>query len=125
MSRPGTPYLAPQILIATDSSMRIETEETFGPVVTIHSVHDDDEAIARMKQSQFGLTAAIFTRDIQAGIQLGQDLETGTVFVNRCDYLDPALAWVGVKKSGRGCTLSSIGYEYLTRPRSFHARHLT
>lgn len=125
MSRPGTPYLAPQILIATDSSMRIETEETFGPVVTIHSVHDDDEAIARMNQSQFGLTAAIFTRDIQAGIQLGQDLETGTVFVNRCDYLDPALAWVGVKKSGRGCTLSSIGYEYLTRPRSFHARHLT
>ncbi|AMQ28534.1 TPA: aldehyde dehydrogenase family protein [Legionella pneumophila] len=122
MDRPGTPYLAPQILTDVNHRMRIMTEETFGPVVGIMSVDSDEEAIERMNDSDYGLTAAVFTQDIHRGIAIGERLQTGTFFINRCDYLDPGLAWTGVKKSGRGCTLSAIGYEYLTRPKSFHIR---
>ena len=120
--RPGTPYLAPQILIDVDHSMRVMTEESFGPVVGIMKVRDDDEAIRLMNDSDFGLTAAIWTSDTEAAVAVGQRVETGTWFMNRCDYLDPALAWTGVKDSGRGCTLSRVGYETLTRPKSFHLR---
>ena len=120
--RPGTPYLAPQILVDVDHRMRVMTEETFGPSVGIMRVGSDDEAIRLMNDSEYGLTAAIFTRDPEAAIALGDRIETGTVFMNRCDYLDPALAWVGVKNSGRGCTLSTLGFEQLTRPKSFHLR---
>jgi len=85
-------------------------------------VRSDDEAVAQMNDSPFGLTAAVWTRDEDAAVTLGEQVHTGTWFMNRCDYLDPALAWVGVKDSGRGCTLSVIGYEHLTRPKSFHLR---
>ncbi|MEX2963733.1 aldehyde dehydrogenase family protein [Microbulbifer sp. TYP-18] len=118
----GTPYMAPQLLTEVDHSMRLMREESFGPVVGVQKVHDDAEALALMNDSDFGLTAAIYSRDATAAQMLGDQLETGTVFLNRCDYLDPALAWTGVKLSGRGCTLSGIGYEYLTRPKSFHFR---
>lgn len=122
MDIPGTPYLAPQILTRVSHHMRIMTEETFGPVVGIMPVSDDEEAIRLMNDSIYGLTASVFTKDIDAGIAIGEQLETGTFFINRCDYLDPALAWTGVKNSGRGCTLSSVGYEALTRPKSFHLK---
>jgi acyl-CoA reductase-like NAD-dependent aldehyde dehydrogenase len=121
----GTPYLAPQVLIDVDHSMRVMTEESFGPVVGIMRVAGDDEAVARMNDSPYGLTAAVWTRDEAAALALGDRVETGTWFMNRCDYLDPALAWTGVKDSGRGCTLSRVGYEALTRPKSFHLRTLT
>jgi len=91
-------------------------------VVGIQRVESDDEAVALMNDSEFGLTAAIFTQDHEAGMALGERVETGTLFINRCDYLDPALAWTGIKNSGRGCTLSSLGYEALTRPKSFHIK---
>jgi len=120
--QPGTPYLAPQVLVDVNHSMRVMTEETFGPVVGIMRVRSDAEALHLMNDSDYGLTAALFTRDPEIARQLGARLETGTVFLNRCDYLDPALAWTGVKNSGRGCTLSRIGYEQLTRPKSFHFR---
>jgi acyl-CoA reductase-like NAD-dependent aldehyde dehydrogenase len=103
----GTPYLAPQVMIDVDHSMRVMTEETFGPVIPIMSVNGDEEAIDLMNDSEFGLTAAIFTQDETAAIEIGNHIDTGTWFMNRCDYLDPALAWTGVKNSGRGCTLSS------------------
>ena len=119
---PGTPYLAPQVLVDVDHSMRVMTEESFGPVVGIMSVRDDDEAVERMNDSPFGLTASIWTRDEGAAIRIGDRVDTGTWFMNRCDYLDPALAWTGVKDSGRGCTLSRVGYELLTRPKSFHLK---
>lgn len=122
MDRPGTPYLAPQILTGVNHNMRIMTEETFGPVVGIMSVNNDEEAIQWMNDSDYGLTAVVFTQDINQGISIGERLQTGTFFINRCDYLDPALAWTGIKNSGRGCTLSTIGYDYLTRPKSFHIR---
>jgi acyl-CoA reductase-like NAD-dependent aldehyde dehydrogenase len=121
-SRSGTPYLAPQILVDVDHTMRVMREETFGPAVGIMKVASDQEAIRLMNDSDFGLTAAIWTRDIEAAEAIGAELETGTVFMNRCDYLDPALAWTGVKQSGRGVTLSTLGYEHLTRPKSFHLR---
>jgi acyl-CoA reductase-like NAD-dependent aldehyde dehydrogenase len=104
--------------------MRIMREETFGPAVGIMKVSSDEEAIGLMNDSDYGLTAAIWTRDEEAVIALGDRLATGTVFMNRCDYLDPALAWTGVKNSGRGVTLSVLGYEHLTRPKSFHLKTL-
>jgi acyl-CoA reductase-like NAD-dependent aldehyde dehydrogenase len=124
-SRLDTAYIAPQILIHVDHSMPVMKEEIFGPVAGIMKVSSDEEAIELMNDSAFGLTAAIWTSDEEAAISLGDRIDTGTWFMNRCDYLDPALAWVGVKDSGRGCTLSTIGYEHLTRPKSFHLRTKT
>lgn len=120
---PGSAYMAPQCLVEVDHSMRILREESFAPVVGIMKVRDDEEAIALMNDSAYGLTAAIWTRDLEAAVAIGERLETGTVFMNRCDYLDPALAWVGVKDSGRGTALSRLAFEHLTRPKSFHLRH--
>jgi acyl-CoA reductase-like NAD-dependent aldehyde dehydrogenase len=121
-SRPGTPYLAPQLLLDAPPGSSVMREEIFGPVAGVMKVDSDAEAVAQMNDSPFGLTAAVWTRDLEAATALGEQLQTGTFFQNRCDYLDPALAWVGVKDSGRGCTLSTIGYEHLTRPKSFHLR---
>ncbi|HAD88020.1 MAG TPA: aldehyde dehydrogenase [Rhodospirillaceae bacterium] len=118
----GSPYMAPQVLTGVDHKMRVMTEESFGPVVGVMKVASDDEAVALMNDSDFGLTASIWTSDEAAALELGDRIETGTLFMNRADYLDPALAWTGVKNSGRGCTLSPLGYDHLTRPRSFHLR---
>ncbi len=118
----NTPYLAPQVLVDVDHTMRVMHEESFGPVVGIMPVESDEQAVQLMNASRYGLTASVWTRDQDAALRIGERLDTGTVFMNRCDYLDPALAWVGVKDSGHGCTLSSIGYEQLTRAKSFHLR---
>ncbi len=119
---PGATYVAPQVLVDVDHGMKVMMEETFGPVVGIMKVTDDDEAVRLMNDSPYGLTASIWTRDLDAAERIGAQVETGTVFMNRCDYLDPGLAWTGVKETGRGATLSKIGYETLTRPKSFHLR---
>lgn len=119
---PGSPYCAPQLLVDVDHSMELMAQETFGPVVGVMPVADDAEGIALMNDSRYGLTASIWTRAPDVARDLADRLQTGTVFMNRCDYLDPELAWVGVKDSGRGCTLSRVGYESLTRPKSFHFR---
>ncbi|MDE3738623.1 aldehyde dehydrogenase family protein [Pseudomonas resinovorans] len=116
----GSAYLAPQVLTNVHHGMRVMSEESFGPVVGIQKVRDDEEALALMNDSPYGLTAAIFSQDEASALALADRVEAGTVFLNRCDYLDPALAWTGVKQSGRGCTLSRVGYEHLTRPKSFH-----
>jgi len=121
----GSPYLAPQVLVDVDHSMRAMREESFGPVIGIMKVASDEAAIELMNDSPFGLTAAVWTGDAEAAIAIGDRIETGTWFMNRCDYLDPALAWTGVKNSGRGCTLSRLGYEVLTRPKSYHLRIAT
>ncbi len=125
----GFPRAAPaartsprRFLLDVDHGMSVMREEIFGPVAGIMKVSGDDEAVRLMNDSDFGLTAAVWTRDAQAARALGDRVQTGTWFMNRCDYLDPALAWVGVKDSGRGCTLSRVGYEHLTRPKSFHLR---
>ncbi len=118
----GTPYVAPQVLVNVDHRMVVMTEETFGPAVGIMRVRDDEEAIALMNDSRYGLTASVWTADADAALSIGNRVETGTWYMNRCDYLDPALAWTGVKDSGRGCTLSKLGLETFTRPKSFHLR---
>ena len=120
--REGTPYVAPRVLIGVDHGMEIMKEETFGPAVGIQAVASDEEAIALMNDSRYGLTASIWTADEKAAVHIGEQVETGTWFMNRCDYLDPALAWTGVKDSGRGCTLSRLGIEAFTRPKSFHLK---
>jgi acyl-CoA reductase-like NAD-dependent aldehyde dehydrogenase len=120
--KPGTAYLAPQILTGVDHSMRVMTEESFGPVVGIMPVKSDEEAVQLMNDSEFGLTASIWTRDLIAAEQLGREVQTGTLFMNRCDFLDPALAWTGVKQTGRGVSLSELGYDALTQPKSYHLR---
>jgi acyl-CoA reductase-like NAD-dependent aldehyde dehydrogenase len=120
---PATPYIRPRILTGVSHSMRVMREETFGPLVGVMKVSGDEEAVELMNDSDFGLTAAIWTSDLDAARSIGGRLETGTVFMNRCDHLDPQLAWTGVKDSGRGCTLSVLGFDALTRPKSFHLRH--
>jgi acyl-CoA reductase-like NAD-dependent aldehyde dehydrogenase len=118
----GTPYLAPQILTNVNHGMRVMMEETFGPVVGIMPVANDEEAIRLMNDSPYGLTAGVWTTNEEAALRIGAQIETGTLFMNRCDYLDPALAWTGVKDTGRGCSLSVLGFDALTRPKSYHLR---
>lgn len=120
---PGSAYLAPQVLVDVTHQMSVMRDESFGPVVGIMPVAGDDQAIALMNDSAFGLSASLWTQDLAAAERLGNEIATGTVFMNRCDYLDPALAWTGVKNSGRGVSLSRLGYEHLTRAKSFHLRH--
>jgi len=123
--RAGSPYLAPEVLTNVDHQMAVMREESFGPVLGIMKVRDDEEAVALMNDSPYGLTASIWTKDADRAAELGDRIETGTVFMNRCDYVDPGLVWTGVKDTGRGVTLSRLGYEYLTRPKSFHLRMKT
>ncbi|KKL71437.1 hypothetical protein LCGC14_2094910, partial [marine sediment metagenome] len=116
----GGAYLAPQLLVDVTHDMRIMRDETFGPAVGIMKVADDAEAVALMNDSHFGLTASLWTGDMDRAEAVAAQLETGTVFANRCDYLDPALCWTGVKQTGRGAGLSELGYHALTRPKSIH-----
>ncbi|TVQ83927.1 MAG: aldehyde dehydrogenase family protein [Micavibrio sp.] len=118
----GGAYLAPEVLTEVTHEMRIMREETFGPAVCIMPVENDEEALALMNDSDFGLTASVWTADTDAAAELAGNLEAGTVFMNRCDYLDPALPWTGVKNSGRGATLSILGFDGFIRPKSLHFR---
>ena len=118
----GSPYLAPEVLTGVNHQMSVMREESFGPVVGIMKVADDAEAVALMNDSPYGLTVSIWTADLEAAGRIGAQVETGTVFANRCDYLDPALVWTGVKDTGKGGALSEIGYHNLTQPKSFHLR---
>lgn len=118
----GGAYLMPQILTNVTHDMRVMREESFGPVVGIMAVKDDAEAIALMNDSDFGLTASVWTNDVARAESIADQIETGTVFMNRADYLDPALCWTGCKDTGRGGGLSVIGYHTLTRPKSYHLK---
>ena len=121
----GGAYLSPQILTNVTHDMRVMRDESFGPVVGIMPVKDDAEAIRLMNDSDFGLTASLWTRDLDRAERIGNQLETGTVFLNRADYLDPGLCWTGCKDTGRGGGLSMIGYHNLTRPKSYHLKKET
>jgi len=115
-------YLAPQILVNVNHEMRFMTEETFGPTVGIMPVESENEAINLMNDSPYGLTASLWTKDFEFAKSFGKKIDTGTFFMNRCDALDPALAWTGVKDTGVGCSLSKLAFDHLTRPQSFHMR---
>ncbi len=118
----GGAYLAPQVLVNVDHSMTVMMQESFGPVVGIMPVKDDAEAIALMNDSPYGLTASIWTSDADRAARIGRQIETGTVFMNRADYIDPAVCWTGTKDTGRGGAMSVLGYHAVTRPRSYHFR---
>ncbi|MEM9221563.1 MAG: aldehyde dehydrogenase family protein [Pseudomonadota bacterium] len=118
----GGAYLTPQILTNVTHNMRVMREESFGPVVGIMPVAGDDQAIRLMNDSSFGLTASLWTKEMERAEAIADAIETGTVFMNRCDYLDPALCWTGCKDTGRGGGLSVIGYHNLTRPKSYHLK---
>lgn len=115
-------FLPPTVVADADPASEIMQEESFGPLVAIAEVGGDDEAAARIDQSRFGLTAAIWTADPERARRIARRLRVGTVFMNRCDYLDPMLPWIGVKESGRGLSLSRWGLQELTRPKSHHFR---
>ena len=121
----GGAYLAPQILVNVNHEMRVMREESFGPVVGIMPVKDDAQAIAMMNDCDYGLTASLWTADSERAARIGRQIETGTVFQNRCDYLDPALCWTGCKDTGRGAGLSVLGYQSVTRPKSYHLKKVT
>jgi acyl-CoA reductase-like NAD-dependent aldehyde dehydrogenase len=121
----GGAYLTPQILTDVTHEMRVMRDESFGPVVGIMKVSSDEEAIALMNDSEFGLTASLWTKDVARAERVGNEIETGTVFMNRADYLDPGLCWTGCKNTGRGGGLSVIGYQNLTRPKSYHLKKVT
>lgn len=122
--RLGSPYLAPEVLTNVNHQMEVMREESFGPVVGIMQVRDDDEAVTLMNDSPYGLTASIWTRNMDRAAEIGARVETGTVYMNRCDYLDPHLTWTGVKDTGRGAVLSKYGFDALTQPKSFHLREI-
>ena len=119
----GTAYMGPTVLVDVDHSMDIMREESFGPVIGIMRVSNDEEAIRLMNNSPYGLTCSVWTSDITAAEHIGNQLETGTVFMNRCDYVDPSLVWTGVKDTGSGIALSSLGFSPYVRPKSFHLKH--
>ncbi|MBO9472681.1 aldehyde dehydrogenase family protein [Shimia sp. R10_1] len=121
----GGAYLTPQILTDVTHDMRVMRDESFGPVVGIMKVSSDEEAIALMNDSEFGLTASLWTKDVERAERVGNEIETGTVFMNRADYLDPGLCWTGCKNTGRGGGLSVIGFQNLTRPKSYHLKKVT
>lgn len=118
----GGAYLSPQILTNVTHDMRVMRDESFGPVVGIMPVEDDDEAIHLMNDSHFGLTASVWTANVARAEAIADRIETGTVFMNRADYLDPGLCWTGCKDTGKGGGLSVIGYHNLTRPKSYHLK---
>ncbi|MDR7029860.1 aldehyde dehydrogenase family protein [Rhizobium rosettiformans] len=121
----GGAYIMPQILVNVDHSMAFMKDETFGPAVGIMKVKSDEQALELMNDSPYGLTASLWTQDSERAARIGREIETGTVFMNRADYLDPALCWTGVKETGKGGSLSVLGFQNLTRPKSYHLKKVT
>ncbi|MCC8934743.1 aldehyde dehydrogenase family protein [Rhizobium sp. 'Codium 1'] len=121
----GGAYIMPQVLVNVDHSMAFMKDETFGPAVGIMKVKGDEEALGLMNDSPYGLTASLWTQDPERAARIGREIETGTVFMNRADYLDPALCWTGVKETGKGGSLSVLGFQNLTRPKSYHLKKVT
>ncbi len=121
----GGAYIMPQVVVNVDHSMAFMKDETFGPAVGIMKVKSDEEALGLMNDSPYGLTASLWTQDPERAARIGREIETGTVFMNRADYLDPALCWTGVKETGKGGSLSVLGFQNLTRPKSYHLKKVT
>lgn len=118
----GGNYVSPTLLVNVTHDMDVMNDETFGPIIPVMRVGNDEEAIRLMNDSEFGLTASIWTKDSAKGEELAEHVEAGTVFVNRCDFPSPDLAWTGWKNSGKGVTLSKFGFEQFVKLKSFHVK---
>ena len=99
-------------------------EESFAPIIGIMPVKNDEEAIFLMNDSPYGLSASVWSNNLDESVLIGDQIQTGTFYINRCDYLDPSLAWTGLKNSGKGYTLSTLGYNALVRPKSYNLRQI-
>ncbi|KAJ0406159.1 hypothetical protein ATCC90586_001205 [Pythium insidiosum] len=115
-------FYSPTLLANCNGSMEIMKEESFGPIVGVEKVKSDEEAIGKINCSQYGLTAAVFTSSRERGMRVGSQLSAGTVFMNRCDALDPYLPWTGLRDSGKGASLSKYGFRALTKLKSWNFR---
>jgi acyl-CoA reductase-like NAD-dependent aldehyde dehydrogenase len=113
-------FFEPTVIVDVAPNLDVMRDETFGPVLPIVPVDSDEEALALMNDSDLGLTASVYTKDRDRAERMAKKLEVGTVYMNQCDTLDPALPWTGVKDSGKGSTLSTIGLVNLTRPKSIN-----
>jgi acyl-CoA reductase-like NAD-dependent aldehyde dehydrogenase len=115
-------FFEPTVITNADHRMEIMRQENFGPILPVAPVRDDGEAARLINDSPYGLTSAIYTRDQERAERFAAEADTGTVYMNRCDYLDPALPWTGVRDSGRGTSLSKYGFHALTRRKAIHFR---
>ncbi|KAK5551935.1 hypothetical protein LTR46_010052 [Exophiala xenobiotica] len=115
-------FVAPVLLTGVSHAMSVMKDETFGPVIPVQKVSGDEEAVGLMNDSQFGLTASIWTKDVERGEELTRQVEAGTVFVNRADFPSPDLAWTGWKDSGKGVTLSRFGFDQFVKLKSVHLK---
>ncbi len=116
-------YFEPTVLVNVTNDMQLMQEESFGPIIGIMPVSGDEEALRLMNDSHYGLTASIWSRDEEAALKLAPRMQAGTIYLNRCDYLDPALPWIGYKESGLGCSLSHHGFREVTKPKSYHFKN--
>ncbi|KAK3292116.1 Aldehyde/histidinol dehydrogenase [Chaetomium fimeti] len=115
-------FVVPTLLTNVTHDMKVMKDETFGPIIPVMKVKTDDEAVKLMNDSEFGLTASIWTKDTDKGYELCDGVEAGTVFVNRCDFPSPDLAWTGWKNSGKGVTLSKFGFDQFVKLKSYHLK---
>ncbi|KAI0380394.1 aldehyde dehydrogenase [Hypomontagnella monticulosa] len=115
-------FVKPTLLVDVNHDMLVMKEETFGPVISVMKVKSDEEAVSLMNDSDLGLTASIWTKDTDKGYELAEQVEAGTVFVNRADYPSPDLAWTGWKNSGKGVTLSRFGFDQFVKLKSYHLK---
>lgn len=115
-------FFQPTLLAEVPQESLVMQEESFGPLIPVHKIMNDDEAIKKMNDTRFGLTASVWTESVERAERFGREVQAGTIFQNRCDFLDPNLPWTGWGESGQGSTLSTYGFGHLTRRKAIHFR---
>lgn len=115
-------YFEPTVLTQANHTMQVMREESFGPVIGIMKVKNDDEAVAFMQDTEYGLTAAVYSKDQSRAENILRRIDAGTGYWNCCDRVSAAVPWSGRKHSGFGATLSHMGLRAFTKPKAYHLR---
>ena len=118
----GGAYFEPTVLSGASNEMRVMRDESFGPIIGIARVTSDDEAVALMNDTDYGLTAGVYSRDTERALRILERVNAGTVYVNACDRVSPRLPWTGRKHSGVGSTLSTYGIRAFLQPKAWHKK---